>query len=229
MLGVETRMHTALQVTRYQRLLISIAGILGVIALMISFSINPAPPTGATLPEIVSWGKAHEGLILTGAWLQGIGSFLEIVLIIALVYLTDSMRAISGWLTVFAATTIMSISLVEVSLYLSAVQGGVSGDLPLLSISLSLIQAIQHAYVIVPAPVLLLGLGYILYTSQLLPRMISYAAFLLGGVLAILGLIGTFYPMQQVVDSVLGVQELWFLVTALALVFHKSNTVPVQR
>ena len=204
-------------------IMVATCGILGVAALMVSFSINPAPPTGATIPQIVVWGKQHETLILAGAWLQGIGSLLEVIFILAIIRLADAVNRLAGRVTAFAATTIMAVSLVEVSFYLSAVQGGVSGNLTLLAISLNLIQAIQHAYVIAPAPTLLIALGCVLFDSRLLPRIFSYLAIALGIILAILGFAGTFSPLQTVVDSVLTAQEVWFAAVAIMLIIRAGK------
>lgn len=206
------------------KIMIAICGILGVAALMVSFSINPAPPAGASIPQVVTWGRQHEMLILTGSWLQAIGSLLEVIFILAIIRLAGAANRLAGWVTAFAATTIMAVSLVEVSFYLSAVQGGVSGDLTLLAISLNLIKAIQHAYVIAPAPTLLIGLGCVLFNSRLLPRIFSYLAIALGVILAILGFVGVFSPMQQVVDYVLSAQELWFAAAAIMLIIYAGKT-----
>jgi hypothetical protein len=200
------------------RILIAVCGILGVAALMVSFSINPAPPAGATVPQIVVWGKQHATLIQAGAWLQGIGSMLEVIFMLGILRLTNATQSLAGWIMAFAATVVAGISFVEVSFYLSAINGGASGDLTTLAVSLNLIKAIQHAYVIAPAPANLLALGVLLLTSHLVPKVFGYLALLLGAVLGMLGLIGTFIPMQGVIDGVLSVQELWFLALAITLI-----------
>lgn len=199
------------------RMLVALSGILGVVALSVSFSINPAPPAGATIAQIVVWGRVHENLILTGSWLQAIGSLLEVVFILAIIHITGATQRLAGWIAAFAATVIMAVSLVEVSFYLSAIQGGVSGDLTTLAVSLNLIKAIQHAYVIVPAPMLLLALGVVILSSPMFPRLFGYLALALGVTMGILGLVGTFVPLQQVIDYVLTVQEVWFAAVAITL------------
>ncbi|HEY4385667.1 MAG TPA: hypothetical protein VGN34_14510 [Ktedonobacteraceae bacterium] len=200
------------------RILVAVSGILGVAALMVSFSINPAPPASATLPQIVVWGKQHQALIEAGAWLQGVGSMLEVIFMLSILRLTDATKSLAGWIMAFAATVIVGISFVEVAFYLSAISGGASGDMTTLMVSLNLIKAIQHAYVIAPAPANLLALGILLLTSHLVPKVFGYLALVLGAALGILGLVGTFIPMQGVIDGVLSVQELWFLTLAITLI-----------
>lgn len=200
------------------RILIAVCGILGVAALMVSFSINPAPPAGATIPQIMVWGRQHQTLILAGAWLQGIGSMLEVIFMLGLLQLVGATRSLAGWIMAFAATVIVGISFVEVSFYLSAIAGGVSGDMTTLMVSINLIKAIQHAYVIAPAPANMMALGVVLLSSRMVPRVFGYLAIALGVVLGVLGLVGTFIPMQGIIDSVLSVQEIWFLALAIALI-----------
>ena len=210
--------------TRLFRMLVALSGLLGVVALSVSFSINPAPPAGATIAQIVVWGREHENLILTGSWLQAIGSLLEVVFILAIIHIAGATQRLAGWIAAFAATVIMGVSLVEVSFYLSAIQGGVSGDLTTLAVSLNLIKAIQHAYVIVPAPTLLLALGVVILNSSVFPRLFGYLALLLGVTMGILGLVGTFISLQQVIDYVLTVQEFWFAAVAITLAISVRKT-----
>lgn len=213
---------------RLFRIMVAVCGLLGVIALVVSFSINPAPPAGASIRQIVVWGQAHENLILAGSWLQGFGSLLEMIFIIALVHLANATQRLRGLITIAAAIIIASVSLVEVSFYISAIEGGVAGDLESLAVSLNLIKAIQHAYVIAPAPALLLSLGLVMYISRQFSHVFSYLALLLGVTMSILGLLGTFIPLQTVIDSVLSAQEVWFAAVAIALIVS-ARKVPITQ
>lgn len=203
--------------TRMFRVLIAITGFIGVVALSASFAINPAPPAGLTIPQVVIWGKEHEILIQAGAWLQAFGSLLKVIFILAILHIAGAMRHFMGLIAAASAVLIMGVSLLEVSFYLSAIAGGVSGDLATLAVSLNLIKAIQHAYVIAPAPALLLALGGVIITSRLFPRLLGYLGLAFGIVLGILGLIGTFIPLQTVIDNVLTAQEVWLAILAIAL------------
>lgn len=205
--------------TKMFRILIAITGFIGVVALSTSFAINPAPPASLTIPQVMMWGKEHEILIQAGAWLQALGSLLEVIFILAILHLTGAMRRFTGLIAAASAILIMGVSLVEVSFYLSAIEGGVSGDLATLSVSLNLIKAVQHAYVIAPAPALLLALGSVIITTRLFPRFLGYLGLAFGATLGILGLIGTFTPLQQIIDDVLTAQEVWFAVLAIVLAF----------
>ena len=209
--------------TRLFRVLVGLTGFIGVAALMVSFSINPGPPAGATLPQIVVWGRANENLVLAGAWLQAFGSLLNVIFIFALIQMSGAGQKLAGWVTAFAGITIMGISLVEIAFYISAIEGGVASDMTVVSISLNLIKAIQHAYVIAPAPTLLIGLGIVLLNARLFSRIFAYIFIAFGLVMGTLGLIGTFVPMQSVINSVLAAQEVWFAVTAIVLIISERK------
>jgi hypothetical protein len=190
-------------------------------------------PYGSRVPKAakrilnpqIAWGAAHKTLILAGAWLQGAGSLLEGIFIMGIIVISGATHRLSGWITAFAATVIMTVSLVEVSFYINAVQSGVTGNLNGLSLSLALIQAIQHAYVIVPAPTLLIGLGIIILQSRVIPIIFGFLALAFGTVLGVLGFIGTFTPLQQVIDYVLGAQEIWFVAAGIALIVVTGKVV----
>nr|HET6904781.1 hypothetical protein [Ktedonobacteraceae bacterium] len=203
--------------TKMFRILIAITGFIGVVALSASFAINPAPPASLTIPQVVAWGKEHEVLIQAGAWLQAFGSLLEVIFILAILHITGALSRFMGLIAAASAVLIMGVSLVEVSFYLNAIAGGVSGDLATLAVSLNLIKSIQHAYVIAPAPALLLALGGVIITSHLFPRFLGYLGLAFGVALGILGFIGTFIPLQQIIDDVLTAQEVWFAILAILL------------
>lgn len=207
--------------TRTFRVWLAILGFIGVVALSASFAINPGPPAGASLSQITTWGAQHETLIEAGAWLQVVGSFLQLVLILGILYITKAINRFLGLITASAVVLIMGVSLVESSFYLNAVAGGVNGDLATLGVSLNLIKSIQHAYSIIPAPALDAGLGAVMLTSPLFAglfgRILGYLGIAFGVILLILGFIGTFTPLQQAIDNVLMAQQVWLIAITIAI------------
>lgn len=207
--------------TRNARILLATLGFIGIVALSASFAINPGPPAGATLPQIMVWGKQNQVLIEVGAWLQVFGSFLQLMLILGVLYITDTFKRFIGIITACAVLLIMGISLVESSFYLNAIAGGLNGDMATLNMSLNLIKSIQHAYSMIPAPALNAGLGVVILTSPLFSgifgRILGYLGVAFGVVLLVLGFIGTFTPLQVVIDNVLTVQQVWFIAITIAV------------
>lgn len=213
--------------TRTFRILLAIVGFIGIVALSASFAINPGPPAGASVSQIVVWGKQHEQLIEAGAWLQIVGSFLQLVLILGILYTTGAIQRFVGLITASAVVLIMGVSLVESSFYLSAIAGGVSGDATTLSVSLNLIKAIQHAYSIIPAPALDAGLGIVILSSPLfggiVGRILGVVGILFGVVLGALGFFGVFSSLQQTIDTVLTVQQVWLIAIVVAVAFTANR------
>lgn len=212
------------------RILLAIVGFIGIVALSVSFAINPGPPAGASISQISVWGIQHERLIEAGAWLQIVGSFLQLVLILGILYTTDAIRRFGGMITAAAVVLIMGVSLVESSFYLSAIAGGVSGDAATLTMSLNLIKAIQHAYSIIPAPVLDAGLGIVILSSPLFSgtvgRILGIAGIAFGVVLVILGFFGVFTSLQQTIDTILTVQQVWLIAIVVAVAFAANRKQP---
>jgi hypothetical protein len=191
------------------------------VILVTSFVINPAPPADSTVPQLRDFAIQHHNGIVLGGWLQGMGSLLIVLFAIALVHLADATHRLAGWITLLAGTTILMVSLVEITFYLGAVQATESGNSASALASNNLIKAVQHIFLIAPA--LLLPLGFVLLGSNVLPRGFSYTALALGGTLQVLGLLGLFWALQPVIDVILIVQAFWFVAAAVALLIRGSK------
>lgn len=214
------------------RVWLAILGFIGVVVLSASFAINPSPPAGASLAQITAWGQAHETLIEAGAWLQVIGSFLQMAFVLGLLSVTKTINRYIGILTASAVVLIMGVSLVESSFYLNAVAGGVSGDLATLGVSLNLIKSIQHAYAMIPAPALDAGLGAVVLTSELFAnwfgRVLGILGLLFGVALLVLGFFGTFTPLQVAIDNVLMAQQVWLIGVTIAIAIARPRATSQQ-
>jgi hypothetical protein len=200
---------------RSLRLLSALCGLFGVAALVVSFAINPGPPPGATATAVVAFANQHRTTILLGAWLQGMGSLLNVLFVLALVSLAGARHRFAGWLTLLAGATVLMVSLMEVTGYLVYAQAAGSGDLTEAMIGTTLTEAVQHVFLIAPA--LLLPLGAVLLGSRLLPRVFGYLALMLGSLLQILGLVGLLAALQPVIDNLLTVELVWMVAAAIAL------------
>ena len=202
-------------------ILSGLSGVVGVAAIFLSFNINPGPPPGASSAELLKFGQQHYASVLWGAWLQSVGPVLIVLFAFSLVHLAGAMQRLSGWMTLFGATTLMTVSLVEITFYVSALHP----DPPVMPfISLGLISAVQHLYFIVAAPSLFLPLGIVLVGSRILPRLFGYLALLLAAVFAALGVIFLFtLTLPGKVTAFAGVQALWWLAAAIALIVRSGS------
>ena len=202
-------------------ILSGLSGVTGVVLLIVSFAINSGPPPGATSADLVRFGQQNYANILWGAWLQAVGPVLIVLFAFALVHLAGATQRLAGWMTFFGATILMTVSLIEITFYISAL---FPDPVMMPLISLKLISAVQHLYFIVAAPTLFLPLGIVLVSSPILPRLFGYLALLLATAFAALG--GIFLldlTLPGAVTAFAGVQALWWLAAAIALIVHNGK------
>jgi len=207
--------------TRRFQLLAGLTGVVGPALLVGSFAMNPAPPPGLDPGALAAWARAHEDRILLGGWTQGIGSLLIVVFALCLVELRNGVSPLAERLTRLAGSVILMVSLTEITFYIAATQAAANADATLGAVSVGLIKAVQHVFLIAPA--LLLPLGVVLLRSRALPLVFAYSALVLGATLQVLGVVGLFSALQPVVDVILIVQALWFVLAGLALAAHSAT------
>ncbi len=149
--------------TKLFPLLSALSGIVGVIMLITSFSINPGPPSNATSAQLIAFGNQYYTSILWGAWLQAVGPLLIVLFAFAIVFLAGATTRLAGWMTLFGGTTLMAVSLIEITFYMSALNTTPINNNPAAMglISLALIHSVQHLYFIVGAPALFIPLGVV--------------------------------------------------------------------
>ena len=202
-----------------------LSGIVGVVLILVSFNINSGPPPGASSAELMKFGQQYYASVLWGAWLQAVGPVFIVLFAFSLVHLAGATQRLAGWMTLFGATILMTVSLIEITFYISALH---TEPQMMPFISLKLISAAQHLYFIVAAPALFLPLGIVLISSSILPRLFGYLALLLATAFAALGVIFLLtLTLPGPVTAFGGVQALWWLAAAITLVVRRgriSNT-----
>src|SRR6516162_8739549 len=198
-----------------------LSGIVGVVLLMVSFGIAIPPPVGATRAELVQFGQQHYAGVLWGAWLQAVGPVFIVLFAFSLVHLAGATQRLAGWMTLFGATVLMTVSLIEITYYICAL----FPDPELMtSISLRVISAVQHLYFIVAAPALFLPLGIILVGSRILPRVFGYLALVLAGAFAVLGAVFMLrLTLPASVTALAGLQALWWLAAGITLIIRSTT------
>jgi hypothetical protein len=153
--------------------------------------------------------------------MQAVGPVLIVLFALALVHLARATQSLAGWMTLFGAAVLTTVSLVEITFYISALNSDPE-IMPL--ISLKLIYAVQHLYFIVAAPALFLPLGIVLLNSPILPRLYGYLAVIIAltfGTLGITFLLRAVLPWQ--VTAFAGVQALWWLAGAGTLIARSEK------
>jgi len=202
-------------------ILSGVSGIVGVVLLVVSFAIAIPPPENATRAELLEFGRQHYAGVLCGAWLQAVGPVFIMLLAFSIVHLAGATQRLAGWMTFFGASILMTVSLVEITYYISAL---FPDPEVMTSISLRVISAVQHLYFTVAAPAVFLPLGIILTSSRVLPKVFGYLAFILAMTFAALGAVFMLrLELPAWVTALAAVQGLWWLAAATTLVIRSAS------
>src|SRR5215471_13734778 len=154
----------------------AVSGLVGTCMIGISFAINPGPPAGASGAQLTAFMQQHHDTILWGSWLQAVGPALITVFALAIVVLAGSTARLAGWMTLFGAAALMTVSLIEITGYIGVLQ---TSPATMSGTSLALIHSVQHLWFIVGAPALFVPLGLVILGSAVLPRILGYLAVVL--------------------------------------------------
>lgn len=202
-------------------ILSALSGILGVLMLIVSFSINVGPPPGSSGPDLARFVAQSYKSVLWGAWLQAVGPIFVVLFAFALVHLSGAERRISGWMTFFGATTLMTVNLIEVTFYICALFTTPSG---MMEVGIRLISSVQHLYFIVSAPAVFLPLGIVLINSRIIPRVLGYLAIALGAIFALVGMASLLtLALPASITSLGSIQALWWLAAAFSLLLRSRR------
>jgi hypothetical protein len=190
--------------------------------LIVSFAINPGPPAGASGAQLTAFGQQHFDAIVWGAWLQAVGPVLIVVFAFTIVVLAGATARLAGWMTLFGAATLMTVSLLEITGYIGALH---TSPATMAEISYALIHSVQHLYFIVAAPTLWLPLGLVILGSGVLPRILGYLALVLAAGYALAGVVTLLdLTVPVTVQISASVQVLWWLVAAGTVIMRARET-----
>jgi hypothetical protein len=95
------------------RWLAGAAGFAGAAALGLSFGVLPSPPAlTAPLAALTGYGAAHQHLLMAAAWLEGTGTALYVIFVLALVHLAGVRAGLAGRVTTLTSAVVLTVSLV---------------------------------------------------------------------------------------------------------------------
>lgn len=202
-----------------------VSGMAGVLMLGASFALANGPAPDATRAELLAFSQQHSAAILQGAWLQAVGPVFIVLFAFALVRLAGATQRLAGWMTLFGATVLMTVSLIEITYYIGAL---FPEPEEMTAMSMRVIFAVQHLYFIVAAPALFLPLGIVLVTSRVLPRVFGYLAIALAATFAVLGIVFLQTLMlPPKVTAFAAVQALWWFAAAIALIARSGKVAQI--
>jgi hypothetical protein len=218
-------------VTARWRWMAGAAGFAGAVALGLSFGVLPSPPAlNAPLAALTRYGTAHHHLLMTAAWLEGTGTALYVIFVLALVHLAGARAGLAGRVTTLASAVVLAVSLVYdvtlIAIAQSATLGGRQTTTAL--VAYGLFAATEHVFLLVPP--LFLALGLILLRTAILPRVFALLAVTFGVIAPCLGLAGLFAvtannngPVGAVINLLVAAEALWILAASLTLPLRKPR------
>jgi hypothetical protein len=103
---------------------------------------------------LTAFGQQNYDAILWGAWLQAAGPVFIVVFALTIVVRAGATARLAGWMTLFGAATLMTVSLVEIVFYIGALH---TSPATMAGTSYALIHSAQHVYFIVAAPAARVG------------------------------------------------------------------------
>ncbi|HUI80804.1 MAG TPA: hypothetical protein VLY24_22920 [Bryobacteraceae bacterium] len=189
----------------------------------LSFVINSGPPTGGSDAQLLEFARHNYAQVLWGSWLQAVGPALIGLFAFSLVHMAGAEHRLAGWMTFFGTTSLMTVSLIEVTFYISALHQQPPAMGP---ISLAVISAVHHLYFVIAAPAVFLPLGIILRGSDVLPKLFGYSAIALATLFFALGAIYMLtLTLPDAVTALGAVQALGWLAAAVALILRRNRYV----
>ncbi len=218
-------------------ILIAIAGIIGQCFLSIYFSGILVPkefiPASTSVTQLSDLVTRHQSAIFLDAWLMGIGSFLSVIFYAGLVYISGAITRFSGLLTIIASVTVLAVALADVTFMVAAVNAAILGHMETTKVAFDFIagpgEAFDYTFIFVPAPFLITSVGFVLLRYNIVPRFFGYAAFVVGMMFFITGILSIFFPRADAMVTVFEIVQLsrgiWVLVLAIyILIFSPENS-----
>src|SRR5579872_3362522 len=178
------------------RLMLLLSGAGGCIALIIyflaPFVIFPFLAANDSSAQIVASATNYELDYLLAAWLQGTGTFLIIVFVLGLVFISRGWERFAGWITMVASVAILTLSLNEGTFFINTGQAVANGHPDAAVTSFELTFVFIHAFFV--APSLFVPFAFVLRPSPILPAIFWLWALVLGIAFTAWGLAGLFVP-----------------------------------
>lgn len=226
-------------VSAWWALLAAAAGFAGAAALGSSFGIlPPPPPITAPLAALTRYAATHHHAMLAAAWLEGTGTLLEVIFVLALAHLAGARAGLAGRITTVACAAVLGVSLAYDVMLIAVAQSAALGGRQTTTalVAYGLFAAVEHVFLL--APPLLLPLGLILLRAPVLPRPFAVLAVTLGALGPVLGVAGLFTviannngPTGAAINALVAAQGLWIIAASLTLPLRRppAATAPHPR
>jgi len=163
-------------------------GALGsVVALVAHIAVLPSRPAAGAAQPLLMQFAGHHNVLLTSAWLDGLGSALLILTAVAIAHLAGAGSTLPGRIVQVTGTVVIALSLVSDTLLIATAQAGALGDGATVRTAYSLLSAGDYVYPVANT-FWLSALGLVVLRTSILPRAFGYLALALGAAELVIGL-----------------------------------------
>lgn len=196
----------------------ALAGVVSVVMLVVhSVILGSLPTDGSSQTAVLKWLNGHHTVVLSSAWLDGIGSILLVVTVYAMVRLIRPEADFTGQLASRMATIVIALSLVTDAALIAATHAARAGHGGPASALFNLAYGIDFVFPLANC-LWLPALGVLVLRSAVLPRGFGHAAVVVGVAEFVVGTAALFSPAAAAANNVVFIALLvWMLAGSIGL------------
>lgn len=209
--------------------LVAVAGFVSAVALVGHFVVA-GPPASFTSSQklLVDYALQHNAVV-TGAWLDGIGSILLILTVIGVAQLAGAAGSLAGRVLLLAGAAVVAQSLLTDSLLIAAAQIAAGGSGAQAATLVQVAHAADYVFPIANtfwAP----ALGLIVLRTRVLPAIFGYIAVAFG-LVELFGGAAALYSesVNAVINPLFLVMVVWNVAAGIVLLVRREKRTQVGR
>jgi hypothetical protein len=208
--------------------LVAVAGFASAVALVGHFVVAGPPASFTSQKLLVDYALRHDAVV-TGAWLDGIGSVLLVLTVVGVAQLAGAAGSFAGRVLMLAGAAVAAHSLFIDSLVIGAAQIAAAGSAAQAATLLQVAHAGDYAFPIANAfwaP----ALGLIVLRTGVLPAVFGFVAVAFG-LLELAGGAAALYSesVNAVINPMFLVMVLWNVAAGIVLLVRREERTQVGR
>jgi Domain of unknown function (DUF4386) len=209
--------------------LVAVAGFVSAVALIGHFVVAGPPASFTTSQKLlVDYALQHDAVV-TGAWLDGIGSILLVLTVIGVAQLAGAAGSLAGRVLLVAGAAVAAQSLLADTLLIAATQIAAAGSGAQAAMLVQVAHAADYVFPIANtfwAP----ALGLIVLRTRVLPAIFGYIAVAFG-LVELFGGTAALYSesVNAVVNPLFLVMVVWNVAAGIVLLVRREKRTQVGR
>jgi Domain of unknown function (DUF4386) len=208
--------------------LVAAAGFASAVALVGHFVVAGPPASFTTQKVLVDYALRHDAVV-TGAWLDGIGSILLVLTVVGVAQLAGAAGSLAGRVLLVAGAAVAAQSLLTDTLLIAATQIAAAGSEAQAATLVQVAHAADYVFPIANAfwaP----ALGLIVLRTRVLPAIFGYVAVAFG-LVELFGGTAALYSesVNAVINPLFLVMVVWNVAAGIVLLVRREERTQVGR